>query len=38
MEIKLQFIETFPSIKEIKGSQNDIISLLLLFENSKEHY
>ena len=35
MEIKLQFIETFPSIKEIKGSQNDIISLLLLFENSK---
>ncbi len=35
MEIKLQFIETFPSIKEIKASQNDIISLLLLFENSK---
>ena len=35
MDIRLQFMEIIPSINDIKTSQNDKISLLLTFENSK---
>jgi hypothetical protein len=35
MEIKLQFLETNPSINDIKTSSNDIISILILYESFK---
>ena len=35
MEIKLQFLETNPSINEIKTSSNDIISILILYKSFK---
>ncbi len=35
MEIKLQFLETNPSINDIKTSSNDIISILILYDSFK---
>ena len=35
MEIKLQFLETIPSINDIKNSINDIFSILILYDSVK---
>ena len=35
MEIKLQFLETIPSINNMKNSLNDIVSILILYDSHK---